>query len=252
MLATTGRSLTRIAIVSDIHSNWQALQAVHEAIVNEGCDTVLCLGDVVGYGSRPAECMRFVREKGWTWVQGNHDALIGDPSLSLRFNPASLVAVEHNRNLLTEEELEYLRHLPWRLHLQEGLFLAHGSYRDRDRYLLYRADFREESLFLQKEVGGGGVCFFGHTHHPVIFDGDGFQPPELGPAHLGGQGVWLINPGSVGQPRDGDPRAAYGIWDTEAGTVTLHRVPYDVETARREILEAGLPERLGNRLLEGR
>jgi len=244
--------LSRIAIISDIHSNWQAMQTVWQAIQTAACDEVLCLGDVVGYGARPGECLRFVREKGWTWIQGNHDALIGDGELSLNFNPASLLAVEHNRNLLSEEERQFLRDLPWRLHPSEGLFLAHGSYRDRDRYLLYRSDFRDEAIFLHEQNGAGGVCFFGHTHNPAIFDGDGFRTPQEGPVPLDPDAMFLINPGSVGQPRDGDARAAYAIWDTVEGTITLFRTEYDIEGARREILDAGLPERLGNRLLEGR
>lgn len=243
--------MSRIAIISDIHSNWQALQEVWQAISSRNCDEVICLGDVVGYGARPADCFRFIVEKGWTWIQGNHDALIGDKSLSLNFNPASLLAVEHNRRLLDAQQLEHLRNLPWRLHPAAGLYLAHGSYQDRDRYLIYRADFREEAAYLL-EQGGPGLCFFGHTHHPVVFAGDNFLPLDGGRVPVQPEGIMLVNPGSVGQPRDGDPRAAFAIWDQEAGELIFERVAYDVDAAREEILAAGLPERLGNRLLMGR
>ncbi|PID81512.1 hypothetical protein CSB20_02595 [bacterium DOLZORAL124_64_63] len=244
--------LSRIAVISDIHSNWQALQTVWRAIVDAECDQVICLGDVVGYGARPAECLRFVREKGWTWIQGNHDALVGDRDLSLPFNPISLMAVEHNRDLLSPEEQRFLRELPWRQHPREGLFLAHGSYRDRDRYLLHHAHCQDEAGHLRQRHGGGGVCFFGHTHQPVISDDTGFRSLKEGAVRLDPNAMTLINPGSVGQPRDWDPRAAYAIWDTEVGTIDLQRLPYDVEAARREILDAGLPARLGDRLLQGR
>ncbi len=243
--------MSRTAIISDIHSNWQALRSVWSRIDDLGIDRVFCLGDIVGYGARPLECLGFLQEKGVPCIQGNHDALVGDGSQSLKFNEHSLVAVEHNRALLTEENLAYLAGLPILLQLEDRVFLAHGSPDERDRYLIYRQDFRQVSAAMFRD-GGPGICFFGHTHHPVAFDGDGFLSCGPDPIFIDNTEMMLFNPGSVGQPRDGDPRAAFLVWDKEEATITFERVEYDIERAREEILAAGLPDRLANRLLVGR
>ncbi len=243
--------MTRTAIISDIHSNWQALRSVWSRIEELNCDQIFCLGDIVGYGARPLECLKLLRDNEVPCVQGNHDALVSDGSQNLHFNEHSLVAVDHNRALLSPEQLAYLAGLPTLLKPEERVFLAHGSPEDRDRYLVYRQDFRQVSSSLFSD-GGPGVCFFGHTHFPVAYDGDSFLSCETSPIDLNKDEMMLFNPGSVGQPRDGDPRASFLVWDSEAETVTFERVKYDVDRAREEILAAGLPDRLANRLLAGR
>ena len=243
--------MTRVAIISDIHSNWQALRSVWSRIEELNCEQVYCLGDIVGYGARPLDCLNFLRKNRVQCVQGNHDSLVADGSQDLRFNPYSLVAVDHNRSLLSAEQLTYLNDLPTLIKLAPRVFLAHGSPDERDRYLVYRQDFRQiaDELFSD---GGPGLCFFGHTHHPVAFDGDAFCPWNEGPLVIDPMKMMLFNPGSVGQPRDGDPRASFLVWDNESSTITFERVEYNVARARDEILAAGLPDRLANRLLEGR
>ncbi|MEN8006289.1 MAG: metallophosphoesterase family protein [Candidatus Krumholzibacteriota bacterium] len=243
--------MTRLAVISDIHSNLQALTAVWARIEELGIDSVFCLGDVVGYGARPNECLAMIREKNVVTVQGNHDALVADGSLRLDFNVYSLAAVEHNRKLLTGDDLEWLGALPVSHRNSKDALFVHGSPDDRDRYLIYLDDLQEASASLL-ESDGPGVCFFGHTHHPVVFDGQGFLPVRQKKIFLEDTLRMLVNPGSVGQPRDNDPRASFLYWDRKEGTLNFERVEYDNLAARQDILEAGLPRILGDRLLEGR
>lgn len=243
--------MTRTAVISDIHSNWQALQAVWARIHELECDEIFCLGDIVGYGARPIDCLEHLRRAEVTCIQGNHDALVADGSLKLQFNTYSLAAVEHNRSQLSPEQLEYLNTLPTRLEPEPRVILSHGSPDDRDRYLLYFKDFQKTTALLFRE-GGPGLCFFGHTHHSLAFDGDKLFPKTQARVPINLQEMMLLNPGSVGQPRDGDPRASFLYWDKEEETINFERVEYDVDRTRQEILAAGLPERLASRLLEGR
>ena len=247
--------MSRIAVISDIHSNWQALKAVWARILELGCDQVYCLGDIVGYGARPIECLEHLRQFEVTCVQGNHDALVADGSLQLNFNVYSLAAVEHNRMQLNSEQLEYLNSLPTEMEPEPGIILAHGSPGDRDRYLIYRPDFIMLSALLSDKMkgeGGPGLCFFGHTHLPVAFDGHDFIDRSMVKVPINHQEMMMLNPGSVGQPRDRDPRASFLYVDRQDETINFERVEYDVDRTREEILAAGLPERLATRLLEGR
>lgn len=246
-----GGAMNRIAVISDVHSNLQALSEVLSRIDALDVDGLYCLGDVVGYGARPSECLDLVRARSTGVVQGNHDALIADPTLRLDFNVYSLAAVAHNRGLLEAGQLDWLHTLPTRLRPDAGTQFVHGAPGDRDRYLVFLDDLLEVSSALLED-DGPGVCFFGHTHHQVLFDGQSLLRPQPGEVRVDPARRVLINPGSVGQPRDGDPRAAFAVLDRDAGVVTYHRVTYDLEGARRDILEAGLPRLLGDRLLQGR
>jgi diadenosine tetraphosphatase ApaH/serine/threonine PP2A family protein phosphatase len=243
--------MNRIAVISDVHSNLQALTAVFERIDALAVDGLYCLGDIVGYGARPVECLDLVRGRVTGAVQGNHDALIADPSLRLDFNVYSLAAVTHNRALLSADRLAWLDSLPTRLRINARTQFVHGAPGDRDRYLVFLDDLQEAAAALSED-DGPGVCFFGHTHHQVLFDGQILVRPQPGEVRVDPERRVLINPGSVGQPRDGDPRAAFAVWDCSGDRVTYHRVDYDLDGARRDILEAGLPRLLGDRLLQGR
>jgi predicted phosphodiesterase len=243
--------MSRTAVISDIHSNLHALTAVWKRIDELGIDKIYCLGDVVGYGARPAECLAMIRDNNVETVQGNHDALIADGSLKLDFNVYSLAAVEHNRELLSQDDLKWLGALPTSVKIDDETLLVHGSPDDRDRYLIYLDDLQEASASVLHEHGPG-VCFFGHTHHPVVFDGAGFLPVREKKIQMDPEVRLLVNPGSVGQPRDNDPRSSFVWWDREASTLNFERVDYDNLGARRDILAAGLPRILGDRLLEGR
>ncbi len=243
--------MNRIAVLSDIHSNIHALTAVWRRLEEVGVDAVFCLGDIVGYGARPVECLQMIRENGVTCVQGNHDALVADGSQSLDFNIYSLAAVDHNRALLDAESLAWLAALPTSHRLDAETLFVHGAPDDRDRYLVYLDDLQEASQQLMKD-DGPGVCFFGHTHHPVVFDGQSFERVRQKTLFLEPAQRNLVNPGSVGQPRDNDPRASFVWWDRRGQTLHFERVEYDIQGARQDILDADLPRILGDRLLEGR
>ena len=243
--------MSRIAVLSDIHSNLQALTAVWERMTDIGIDAVYCLGDIVGYGARPVECLQMIRDNDVTCVQGNHDALTADGSLNLDFNIYSRAAVEHNRAALDEESLSWLAALPTSHRLDSKTLFVHGAPDNRDRYLVYLDDLQEVSDHVM-DVDGPGVCFFGHTHHPVIFDGHSFERVRQPTVSLVPDRRNLVNPGSVGQPRDNDPRASFLWWDRQSLVLNYERVEYDIASARQDILDADLPRILGDRLLEGR
>jgi len=238
----------RCLVLSDIHSNLEAFETVldHAGAV----DQIWCLGDVVGYGPDPNGCVELLRSRPHLCIAGNHDwATLG--KLDLRdFNPDAREANMWNRKQLTPGNLAYLEDLPESL--VEGQFtLIHGSPRHPIwEYVIYAST--AEINFDHFETS---YCLVGHTHSPVIFvqaEGNGskvkeIQPPVDEPVALGPERL-ILNPGSVGQPRDGDPRASYAILDDEAMTIEYHRVSYPVEETQAKMIEHGLPARLVLRL----
>ncbi len=253
----------RALILSDIHANLQALHAVLD--LAPAYDTVWNLGDIVGYGAHPNEVIERVRNLGVTFVRGNHDrACCGLTSIE-GFNPVAARAARWTQCVLSSEHIAWLRHLPQgpvepsRIAGEQAIRCAHGSLLDEDEYLLSAHD-ASQSLAGQ----GPAINFFGHTHLQGGFATDGEQWYRLAPdyftrdtaesweLHLSSGARYVLNPGSVGQPRDGDWRAAFAIYDTERRCVLFYRVPYDLRTAQESILRAGLPDRLASRLRDGR
>ncbi len=228
--------MTKVAFISDIHSNLEALGAVLDLL---GDEQLFCLGDIVGYGSNPNEVIRMLEDRGAVSLLGNHDAAVmtGDTS---GFNPAAAIAVRWTAKLLTDRSIAYLRKLPSQIRVELGgvsTYLTHGSPDDNLRE--YVDPVTHSDLFgyyLSKlDVGLVGL---GHTHVPFVWTGE--------------EGT-VFNPGSVGQPRDGDWRASYAAVDFGRGKakVRLQRTEYDCEKAAAKILDAGLPASLGRRLLPG-
>ena len=242
----------RLAIISDIHGNLPALEAVLSAIEETAPDELWCLGDVVGYGAQPDECARLVSERCALSLVGNHDlAVLGEIPVGA-FSPSAAEAVTWTERNAAPETLEYLRGLR---PADEGreVALYHASPRDPVWEYVLWADQAEENLAAQ----AARVSLIGHSHVALYFvapdeDSDvrGAQG-EAGSSLEVREGRWLINPGSVGQPRDGDPRAAWMELDTEAWTVTYRRSGYEIERAAEAIAEAGLPEQLAARLFVG-
>ena len=231
----------RIGIFSDVHGNLTALEAVLGALRDADVDTMVCLGDTVGYGPNPNECLALVRENCSVVLKGNHDSgLIGETSVE-DFNQYGLKALLWSQERVTEENKEYLRNLPF-LVVQEGVTFAHASplHPGEWSYVLTLRAAR-----INFEAFSTKVCFIGHTHVPVIINED----LSVGEFHKGTR--CLINIGSVGQPRDGNPDAAYGIYDTEQTDFMLYRIPYDIQKTADAILAAGLPEYLARRLFHG-
>jgi predicted phosphodiesterase len=250
----------RILILSDIHANLEALEACLEAAPEH--DRVFNLGDIVGYGANPNEVTERARALGSVFVRGNHDkACSGMVSLD-DFNPVAGLAVLWTQEQLSADNLEFLRGLPrGPVAPVEGVQCVHGSPRDEDEYVFM--PWEAYSILAEAVVP---MTFFGHTHVQGAYWIDDVKESEgiIEPAYASAEGrqqlivslatttKYLVNPGSIGQPRDGDPRAAFALYDREANSITFYRVPYDIERAQNKIFAAGLPERLGIRLAEGR
>ena len=232
----------RIAVISDIHANWAALEAVLADF--NAIDDVICLGDVVGYGGDPVPCLDYIRGQGWLTLTGNHDRACTDRDALGWFNQEAASAIRWTIDQLGVQRNRWLRALPEQSS-RLGVRLVHAS--PRNPVFEYILDAQTAAANLNLLLGG--ICFHGHTHLPGMFQIECRHVTHsyrLGAAPLAGPA--LINPGSVGQPRDHDPGASYGIWDTTAGSFEFRRVPYDREAAKRSIRSAGLPERFAVRL----
>ena len=245
----------RAAVLSDIHSNRQALEAVLAAVEEAGVDEVWCLGDMVGYGADPDACTALVREHSDVCLVGNHDlAVLGALDIG-SFSEGAAAAVEWTREHVSEETLAILAGLD-PAGSREGIGLFHASPRDPIWEYVLAGDQAEAGFAAMEQRVG----LIGHSHIALFFVSD----PDESPAYAQGAqatdgfeidlpaGRWLLNPGSVGQPRDGDPRAAWLELDTEGWTACWHRVAYDIEGAAKAIREAGLPAALADRLEAGR
>lgn len=238
------------AIISDIHANLDAFEVVLDAIDARGVDQTICLGDVVGYNPNPNECADILREREIPTICGNHDAVACGREDPLGFNPVAQRAAEWTRDTLREENRAWLRELP-DSRVFSDFFAAHGSPGDRDRYLFSWQDILPHIPVLERH--DLSLCFFGHTHSAGIFTPDGMDELDETGAFTVDEGkVVFINPGSVGQPRDGDPRAGFGFYDSDTRRFEQVRLEYPIENTAERIAASGLPEFLGDRLFLGR
>jgi diadenosine tetraphosphatase ApaH/serine/threonine PP2A family protein phosphatase len=246
----------RYLVLTDIHGNIDALEAVLAAA--GPVDRHLCLGDVVGYGAGPNEVIARVRELApAAIIRGNHDKVIAGIEPPESFNPAALQSATWTAEALTPAHRQWLADLPKGPVAVDALVeICHGMPADEDEYLFMPRDAARAF-----DTASRRVCLFGHTHVPACYilsldepdvltvEDTHSRPIEL---TLDERRRFVVNPGAVGQPRDGDPRAAYAIYDDAAPTLALHRVAYDVERAQQRIREAGLPDILARRLAVGR
>ena len=250
----------RVLIISDIHANIHALNACMEAFPAH--DVVWNLGDVVGYGANPNEVIASSCELGNIFVRGNHDKACSGVSDLAGFNPVAALAAIWTQKNLTPANLEWLKQLPHGpIRPQNGADAAcvHGSPLDEDQYVINVHDAQEPLAHAPAHC-----TFFGHTHlQGGFFSANGevhairpaFRDPKLPQRiefNLAPGTVYMINPGSIGQPRDGDPRSGFALYDMEEKRITFYRVPYDIPAAQKDILNARLPQRLAERLADGR
>jgi diadenosine tetraphosphatase ApaH/serine/threonine PP2A family protein phosphatase len=235
----------KLALLSDIHSNLEALDAVLEALPE--VDRVLVLGDIVGYGPDPNAVIERLRSVNARAVRGNHDQAMLDPGMLVLFNPHAAAAARWTRDVITPQSLRYLTSLP--LYGRIGRHRAvHGSPRKPYIWEYILDDLQALEILVRL---GTRYCFFGHTHLPRIFTESGEQVPE-GTEWIELPASALVNPGSVGQPRDGNPDAAFAVVDLSLPAVRFGRVSYDVATTQAKIHAAGLPEVEAARLALGR
>ena len=232
----------RLVVISDIHSNLEALTAVLAEAEARGAEKIYCLGDLVGYGADPEACVDLVRLRCAGTVLGNHDQAAVDETFEYHLPKPGMIAVRHNRKRLSAEQLDYLAALPLLIEA-DGCTFVHATPEDPAAwqrigpFLLTRRQFKHFET---------DVCFVGHTHVP------GLVSDRIGTIRMRRGNRYLINVGSVGRPRDGDARACLVLFDTDAFTWDLVRVRYDTERAAEKILQAGLPAVLANGLMMGR
>ncbi len=242
----------RYAILADIHSNLAAFTAVLDDIEHRGgAEEVWCLGDVVGYGPEPHQCLELLRQRNHVCVAGNHDrAAIGKLDTAY-FNPDAAAACHWTAQQLSPEEVQYLESLPLVIE-KDDFTLVHGSPREPVwEYLLSTSNARKNFAYFQSKF-----CLIGHSHVPLVFrhtdtGACSFSQFSTNIGLVLGKSRLIINPGGVGQPRDGNPQASYAIYDSETGVIKLYRVAYDISATQARMAEHGLPVRLAARLSYG-
>ena len=241
----------KIAIVSDIHSNLEALEAIDREFDRIGVDAVYFAGDAVGYGPDPNACTRWIMENAELAVMGNHDiAALREIDIE-SFNPYAKSAIIWNSEQMEEWATDYIRTLPMTTS-HNGVTIVHANPQDPESWNYIFSLWDAEMNFSYFE---GTFCFVGHSHQPVIVGMDETGQVSVLPGnsfHVDGQTRYLINVGSVGQPRDGNPDACFGLLDTEKGEFHFLRSPYDVKITQEKMINAGLPKPLADRLAEGR
>jgi diadenosine tetraphosphatase ApaH/serine/threonine PP2A family protein phosphatase len=242
-----------IVFISDIHSNLAALEAVLGHLKTRSIDKYYCLGDIVGYAANPKECLDIIREIATETVFGNHEYAIIYPEHTKTFNSAAKAGIEYTRKNLSLDDIEWIRSLQPHMILPP-FTIAHGSLRDFEEYVTDSTIAR-----LSLEVQQTNLLFIGHTHYPegYVYEVGARSARTMdlfveGEVTLESGKKYLFNVGSVGQPRDGDPRACCCILDTDSLILELIRVEYDIKKAADAIDKAGLPELLGRRLYAGR
>ena len=240
----------RYGIYSDIHANLEALQAVLETLEKEKVDQYICLGDIVGYGANPKECLQLVLEYDSLIVAGNHDyAVSGKLNIDF-FNPYAKTAVLWTREQLTDEEKQFLASLDLVQKIEDVLTMVHGTLNFPEMFDYVQTSY---DAHLSLELLETPVCFLGHSHVPInFFQGSTVTFSMEEDVVINKNSKTLVNVGSVGQPRDENPLSSCAVYDDEVGKVWIHRVEYDIETSIEKIIKAGLPEILGERLRFGR
>ncbi len=239
----------RYAVIADIHANLEAFEVVLKDAKEQKCTHYCCVGDVVGYGANPRECLEIVRSMGMPCVRGNHDEYCSSEEDLDGFNPHAAEAVTWTRKHLSQEDRQWLRDLKY-VRLVASFSMVHATLDGPQRWGYVFDKLMAAASFTYQNTS---VCFFGHTHVPVAFIRDSvvrggtYSKFRVEPGRK-----YFVNVGSVGQPRDGNPKAAYVIYDLDEGSIELRRLDYDIPKTQKKIMEAGLPQRLADRLALGK
>lgn len=243
----------KYGIFGDIHGNLEALEAVLADMEEQGVTHPLCLGDLVGYGANPYECLEVVRALGCPIVRGNHDDLVTMGKSPPSFSQPARISLEYSRRQLNPSQLNYLRRLPmtWS---EDPITLVHATLDGPESWGYISTRLEAQTCFLYQKTP---ICFVGHTHRPCAFAQEKevrpleFRQVDVHPDRSKSGRKFLFNVGSVGQPRDGDWRAAYATFTPSEHLVDLRRVNYNIERAASKIIKSGLPESLSKRLSKG-
>lgn len=239
----------RYAILADIHANYEGLQAVLADARERGATHYACLGDVVGYNADPGPCLETIRALACPMVRGNHDHYCSHADSLEGFHPLAANVIDWTRTQLSAEEREFLGKLSL-VESVESFTIVHSTLDTPEDWGYVFDKLEAEANFSYQTTA---VCFYGHTHVPLVFEKcDDIRAGLYQRLKLEAGRKYLVNVGSVGQPRDGDPRAAYVLYDLAGRTIELRRVPYDFRVTQQKILDHGLPHRLAFRLAQGR
>jgi predicted phosphodiesterase len=239
----------RYAVISDIHANLEALEVVLADTKEQKCTHYCCVGDVVGYNANPKECLEIIRSMGMPVVKGNHDEYCSTEEDLEGFNPHAREAVNWTRKQLSREDRQWLHDLKY-VRLVASFSMVHATLDGPQRWGYVFDKLAAAASFTYQNTA---VCFFGHTHVPVAFVRDSvvrggtYSKFRVEPGKK-----YFVNVGAVGQPRDGNPKAGYVLYDLNEGSIELRRLDYDIPKAQRKIVEAGLPQRLADRLALGK
>lgn len=239
----------KFAIIADIHANLEAFRVVLEDCKKQKVTHYACLGDVVGYNANPKECLDIVRAMAMPVVKGNHDEYCSTEEHLDGFNPAAAEAVNWTRKQLNNDDRQWLRDLKY-TRMVTSFTIVHATLDGPQRWGYVFDKLAAAASFTYQNTA---VCFFGHTHVPVAFMRDNVvRGGTYSKFKVDAGKKYFVNVGAVGQPRDNNPKAAYVIYDMDEGTIEIRRLEYDIATAQKKILAAGLPERLAERLAYGR
>src|SRR5947208_8535330 len=239
----------KLAVINGIHCNKEACVVVLQDTRDQKCTHYCCVGDVVGYNANPKECLDMIRSMAMPCVKGNHDEYCSTDEALDGFNPHAAEAVAWTRKQLNDDDKQWLRDLKY-VRLVGSFSMVHATLDAPQRWGYVFDKFAAAASFTYQNTS---VCFFGHTHVPVAFIRDSvvrggtYSKFKVEPGRK-----YFVNVGSVGQPRDGNPKAAYVIYDLDEGSIELRRLDYDIPKAQKKILEAGLPPRLADRLAVGK
>lgn len=240
------------SIISDIHGNLAALDAFFEFYRKQGLNSgkIICAGDIVGYGPEPSQCLKLIRSITDIIINGNHERMLLNMESRREASYLAVEAIEWVERNMRPEEIDYISRLPEHLILDPSIYLIHGSPESPDEYIFTRESALRGIRVLKKlEVKRAIV---GHTHVPGIFDQNGLKHYTPGKEfRLEPEQHYIINPGSIGQPRDGDPRGSFCVMDTETLAVSFYRFEYDIDRTAEQITKAGLPIQLAHRLFNG-
>ncbi len=240
-------------LIGDVHANLQAFEVALKHLKAAGADKILNVGDLVGYGASPAECVNAAREQvHMTTIAGNHDRQVAG-SIDPRMRLTATKALEWTRDNISPASLRFLSTLPEGQVVDEKLIMVHGSLVERDAYILTAGEVKRNLECMLRDFKQFRICIFGHTHVPMLISTRGVVADlrQTKSFQLEKSEIYMINPGSVGQPRDRCPLASFALFDDESYTVTYVRKPYDVASAQRVIVQAGLPEKFARRLSAG-
>lgn len=244
----------RYAIVSDIHANLEALRAVSKDIKAQRVDKIICLGDIVGYYPDPNNCTKLCRNSRFICIRGNHDdAALGICDID-DFNPIAQTALLWTAKELKQEYKDWLRELPEHLLVDDQFLAVHGSPWDPYAYIFSSGGALQAFSYLHNHHPSITLCFFGHTHQRALYTSEESAVEEIAEGThytLSNQGLFLINPGSVGQSRDGRPGASYIIYNSKGKEIEFRHVPYNIDLTMRKVAAAKLPLMLAERLSLG-